>query len=171
MSNEGYKGFQGNPDLNFKNCTIEGQPFLYGAKATFEGCTFEQPVKDNYNVWVYAVLEANFIDCVFNCDGRSVLIYQEGPKLEQNVTFEGCTFNAATPANAGKAAIEIGASNLTTGLYTVIINDCEAKGFDNGSKSGNTLWNVKNDNRASVTVDGETAFIADAEFVSNGLFK
>ena len=171
MSNEGYKGFQGNPDLNFKNCTIEGQPFLYGAKATFEGCTFEQSVKDNYNVWVYAVLEANFIDCVFNCDGRSVLIYQEGSELVQNVTFEGCTFNAATPANAGKAAIEIGASNLTTGLYTVTINDCEANGFDNGSISGNTLWNVKNGNRASVTVDGEIAFIAGAEFVSNGLFK
>ena len=171
MSNDGYKGFQGNPELHFKNCTIEGQPFLYGAKATFEGCTFEQSIKDNYNVWVYAVKEANFINCVFNCDGRCVLIYQEGPELVQNVAFEDCTFNAATPANAGKAAVEIGASNLTTGLYTVTIDGCEANGFDNGSVSGNPLWNVKNGNRASVTVDGEVAFLAGADFVSNGLFK
>ena len=171
MSNDGYKGFQGNPELYFKNCTIEGQPFLYGAKATFEGCTFEQSIKDNYNVWVYAVKEANFIDCVFNCDGRCVLIYQEGPELVQNVAFEDCTFNAATPANSGKAAVEIGANNLTTGLYTVTIDGCEANGFDNGSVSGNTLWNVKNGNRASVTVDGEIAFLAGADLVSNGLWK
>ena len=171
MSNDGYKGFQGGVDLNLKNCTIEGQPFLYGTKATFEGCTFKQDVKDNYNVWTYAVKEVSFIDCVFNCNGRCVLIYQEGPELVQNVSFEGCTFNAATPANAGKAAVEIGASNLTTGFYTVTINNCTANGFDNGSVSGNPVWNVKNGNRANVTVDGEVCFVSGAELVSNGLWK
>ena len=171
MSNDGYKGFQGNVELNLKNCTIEGQPFLYGAKANFEDCTFEQAVKDNYNVWAYAVKEASFTNCVFNCDGRCVLIYQEGPSLIQNVTFEGCTFNAATPAGAGKAAVEIGASTLTTGLYNVVINNCTANGFDAGSVSGSTLWNVKNGNRASVTVDGEIAYLANAELVGNGLWK
>ena len=171
MSNDGYKGFQGNVELNLKNCTIEGQPFLYGAKANFEGCTFKQAVKDNYNVWAYAVKEASFTNCVFNCDGRCVLIYQEGPSLIQNVTFEGCTFNAATPADAGKAAVEIGASNLTTGLYTVVINDCTANGFDAGSVSGSTLWNVKNGNRANVVVDGEICFVGGAEKVSDGLWK
>ncbi len=171
MSNDGYKGFQGGVELNLKNCTIEGQPFLYGTKATFEGCTFEQAAKGNYNVWAYAVKEASFTNCVFNCDGRCVLIYQEGPELVQNVAFEGCTFNAATPAGDGKAAVEIGASNLTTGLYTVAINNCTSNGFDAGSVSGSTLWNVKNGNRANVTVDGEVAYLAGAELVSNGLWK
>ena len=171
MSNDGYKGFQGNVELNLKNCTIEGQPFLYGAKANFEGCTFEQAAKSNYNVWVYAVKEASFTNCVFNCDGRCVLIYQEGPSLIQDVTFEGCTFNAATPAGDGKAAVEIGASTLTTGLYNVVINNCTANGFDAGSVSGSTLWNVKNGNRANVTVDGEICFVGGADAIGNGLWK
>ena len=171
MSNDGYKGFQGNVELNLKNCTIEGQPFLYGAKANFEGCTFEQAAKGNYNVWAYAVKEASFTNCVFNCDGRCVLIYQEGPSLIQNVTFEGCTFNAATPAGDGKAAVEIGANNLTTGLYNVVINNCTANGFDAGSVSGNPVWNVKNGNRANVVVDGEICFVGGAEKVSDGLWK
>ncbi len=171
MSNDGYKGFQGNVELNLKNCTIEGQPFLYGAKANFEGCTFEQAAKGNYNVWAYAVKEASFTNCVFNCDGRCVLIYQEGPSLIQNLTFEGCTFNAATPAGDGKAAVEIGASNLTTGLYNVVINNCTANGFDAGSVSGSTLWNVKNGNRANVTVDGEICFVGGADAIGNGLWK
>ncbi len=171
MSNDGYKGFQGGAELNFKNCTIEGQPFLYGVKANFEGCTFEQAAKGNYNVWAYAVKEASFTNCVFNCDGRCVLIYQEGPSLIQNVTFEGCTFNAATPAGDGKAAVEIGASNLTTGLYNVVINNCTANGFDAGSVSGSTLWNVKNGNRANVTVDGEICFVGGADAIGNGLYK
>ena len=170
MSNDGYKGFQGGVDLNLKNCTIEGQPFLYGTKATFEGCTFKQDVKDNYNVWTYAVKEVSFIDCVFNCNGRCVLIYQEGPELVQNVSFEGCTFNAATPANAGKAAVEIGASNLTTGFYTVTINNCTANGFDNGSVSGNPVWNVKNGNRATVIVDGAPVFV-EGVAVENGKYE
>ena len=171
MSNDGYKGFQGNVELNLKNCTIEGQPFLYGAKANFEGCTFEQAAKGNYNVWAYAVKEASFTNCVFYCDGRCVLIYQEGPSLIQNLTFEGCTFNAATPAGDGKAAVEIGASNLTTGLYNVVINNCTANGFDAGSVSGSTLWNVKNGNRANVVVDGEICTVGGAEKVSDGLWK
>jgi uncharacterized protein YjbI with pentapeptide repeats len=89
----------------------------------------------------------------------------------QNVSFEGCTFNAATPAGDGKAAVEIGASNLTTGLYNVVINNCTANGFDAGSVSGSTLWNVKNGNRANVTVDGEICFVGGADAIGNGLWK
>lgn len=170
MSNDGYKGFQGNVELNLKNCTIEGQPFLYGAKANFEGCTFEQNDAEQYNVWTYAVREANFIDCVFNCAGKSILVYSEAGDLVQNVNFEGCTFNASAPYN-GKAAIEIGASLLTTGMYNVNINDTEVNNFANGSVSGSTIWNVKNGNRANVTVDGEICFVGGADAIGNGLWK
>ena len=170
FSNNGYKGFQGGVDLNFKECTIEGQPFLYGTKATFEGCTFVQNDAEQYNVWTYAVREANFIDCVFNCAGKSVLVYSEAGDLVQNVNFEGCTFNASAPYN-GKAAIEIGAAQLTTGMYNVNINDTEVNNFANGSVSGNPVWNVKNGNRANVVVDGEICTVGGAEKVSNGLWK
>jgi hypothetical protein len=170
FSNSGYKGFQGNVDLNFKNCVIEGQPFLYGAKATFEGCTFVQTDPEQYNVWTYSVHEANFIDCVFNCAGKSVLMYNEANDLVQNVSFDGCTFNASAPCN-GKAAIELGTSQLTTGVYTVTIDDTTVNGFANGSVSGNPLWNVKNGNRGTVVVDGQTLCLAGAELVGEGLWK
>ena len=170
FSNNGYKGFQGGVDLNFKECTIEGQPFLYGTKATFEGCTFVQNDPEQYNIWTYAVLEANFIDCVFNCSGKSILVYGEANNLVQNVNFEGCTFNASAPYN-GKAAIEIGTSQLTTGMYNVTINDTDVNNFANGSVSGNPVWNVKNGNRANVIVDGEVCTVGDAEKVSDGLWK
>ena len=170
FSNNGYKGFQGGVDLNFKECTIEGQPFLYGTKATFEGCTFVQNDPEQYNVWTYAVSEANFIDCVFNCAGKSVIVYSEANDLVQKVNFEGCTFNASAPYN-GKAAIEIGASQLTTGMYNVTINDTEVNNFANGSVSDNPVWNVKNGNRANVIVDGEVCTVGGADKVSDGLWK
>ena len=170
FSNNGYKGFQGGVDLNFKECTIEGQPFLYGTKATFEGCTFVQNDPEQYNIWTYAVLEANFIDCVFNCAGKSVIVYSEANDLVQKVNFEGCTFNASAPYN-GKAAIEIGASQLTTGMYNVTINDTEVNNFANGSVSDNPVWNVKNGNRANVIVDGEVCTVGGADKVSDGLWK
>lgn len=170
FSNNGYKGFQGGVDLNFKECTIEGQPFLYGTKATFEGCTFVQNDPEQYNIWTYAVLEANFIDCVFNCAGKSVLVYSEANDLVQKVNFEGCTFSASTPYN-GKAAIEIGTLQLTTGMYNVTINDTDVNNFANGSVSGNPVWNVKNGNRANVIVDGEVCTVGGADMVSDGLWK
>ena len=170
FSNNGYTGFQGGVDLNFKECTIEGQPFLYGTKATFEGCTFVQNDPEQYNIWTYAVLEANFIDCVFNCAGKSVLVYSEANDLVQKVNFEGCTFNASAPYN-GKAAIEIGTSQLTTGMYKVTINDTDVNNFANGSVSGNPVWNVKNGNRANVIVDGEVCTVGGADMVSDGLWK
>ena len=157
-SNDGYKGFQHANIVTIKKSVVLGQPFLYAKSFVCEDCTFEQESKSNYNVWTYSAEEVSFTNCEFNCDGRSVLIYQDGPSLNQNVTFEGCTFNATTPANDGKAAIEIGTNNLTTGFYTVVINNCTAKGFDNGSVSGSILWNVKNGNRAKVTVDGTVVF-------------
>lgn len=167
MSQDGYKGFQGGVSLNFKNCTVEGQPFLYGNSAIFEGCTFVQTASGAYNVWTYAVAEAKFINCVFNCADRSVLIYNEGNSLVQNVTFEGCTLNAETPCE-GKAAIEIGASFLTTGVYNATINNTTANGFGNGSVSGNSLWNVKNGNRVNVTVDGDVCFVVGVGAIEGG---
>lgn len=68
----------------------------------------------------------------------------------QTATFNDCTFNAS--AAVGKAAIEIDSSLGT--LFNVIINNCTATGFSNGSVSGNPLWNEKRGTKAQVTVDG-----------------
>ena len=151
FSNANYTGFQHTNVESYKNCTIVGQPFLYGNDVTFEGCTFEQASADAYNVWTYGAKNVKFVDCVFNCAGKSVLIYTESGD-GQKVLFEGCTLNASAPVT-GKAAIEID-SSLIQGEFNVVINDTEANDFANGNVSGNSLWNNKKGSKTNITVDG-----------------
>ena len=136
---------------------IKGQPFSYAADASYEDCKFEQTSSDCYNIWTYGSSNITFTRCAFNCAGKSVLIYNEGSITGQTATFQDCTFNASAPAT-GKAAIEID-SSLLTGVgtsYKVVINNCTATGFANGSVSGNSLWNEKKGTKATVIVDGVT---------------
>ena len=151
FANANYTGFQHTNVEVYKNCTIVGQPFLYGNDITFEGCTFEQTSADAYNVWTYGAKNVKFVDCVFNCAGKSVLIYTESGN-GQDVVFEGCTLNASAPVE-GKAAIEID-SSLITGEFNVVINDTTANGFANGNVSGNSLWNNKKGTKTNIIVDG-----------------
>ena len=152
FSNANYTGFQHTNVETYKNCTIVGQPFLYGNDVTFEGCTFEQTSADAYNVWTYGAKNVKFVDCVFNSAGKSVLIYAEKTSKGQVALFEGCTLNASAPVE-GKAAIEID-SSLINGVYDITIKDTTATGFANGSVSGNALWNNKKGDKATITVDG-----------------
>ncbi len=151
FSDANYTGFQHTNVEVYKNCTIVGQPFLYGNDVTFEGCTFEQDSASAYNVWTYGAKNVKFIDCVFNSVGKSVLIYTESGN-GQEVVFEGCTLNASAPAD-GKAAIEID-SSLISGVYDITINNTTANGFANGNVSGNSLWNNKKGDKTNITVDG-----------------
>ena len=138
---ENYIGFHHSSAETYENCIIKGEWWTYAGTATFNGCTFEQESADKYNIWTYGAAEANFNDCTFNSAGKSVLIYNEQGKDDQKeVNFDDCEFNASQKVE-GKAAIEIG----TGSTFTVNIDECTAEGFDNGSKSGNPLWNMKAD--------------------------
>ena len=150
-SNDNYTGFQHTNVETYKNCTIVGQPFLYGSKVTFEGCTFEQTSANAYNVWTYGAKAVEFVNCTFNSAGKSVLIYTESGN-GSTVLFDGCQLNASTPVD-GKAAIEID-SSLISGSFAVTINNTTATGFANGNVSGNSLWNNKKGNKTTITVDG-----------------
>ena len=152
FSNTNYCGFQHTNSEYYKNCTIVGQPFLYGNNVTLEGCTFEQTSSDAYNVWTYGANNVTFKNCKFNSAGKSVLIYHENKG--QNVTFVGCELNASTPVE-GKAAIEIDSSLLKNeNKYTIVINGTTANGFANGNVSGNPLWNQKKGQKSTITIDG-----------------
>ena len=153
FSNANYTGFQHTGVEVYKNCTIVGQPFLYGDDITFQNCTFEQASAGAYNVWTYGAKEVEFNGCTFNCAGKSVLIYTESGE-GQNVTFNNCALNASAPVD-GKAAIEID-SSLIKGEYVVKINNTTDDGFAAGNKSGKTLWNHKNGSKATIIVDGVT---------------
>lgn len=155
--NANYVGIQHATTVKYKGCVIKGQPFSYAADASYEDCKFEQTASDCYNIWTYGSSTITFTRCDFSCAGKSVLIYNEGAIRAQTATFQDCTFNASASV-AGKAAIEID-SSLPTGVgtpYKVVINNCTATGFANGSVSGNSLWNEKRGTKATVIVDGAT---------------
>ena len=165
FSNANYCGFQHTGVEYYKNCTIVGQPFLYGNNVTFEGCTFEQTSSDAYNVWTYGANNVTFKNCKFNSAGKSVLIYHENKG--QNVTFEGCELNASTPVE-GKAAIEIDSSLLKgDNIYNIVINGTTANGFANGNVSGNSLWNQKKGSKSNITVDNRRVLEVGYEMISS----
>lgn len=149
--NENYTGIIHVASVKYVGCTIEGQPFSYATEAVYENCTFKQTSSAAYNIWTYGSKNITFNNCVFNCAGKGVLIYNEGMINKEVATFNNCKFIATTPVT-GKAAIEID-SRFTS--YEVYINGCTHDGFANGSVSGNSLWNKKaGDKSVKVFVDG-----------------
>lgn len=151
-TNANYIGIQHAESIKYIGCIIEGQLFSYANNAVFEKCTFNQTSSNAYNIWTYGSKEITFNNCVFNCAGKGALVYKEGGTDWYKATFNGCKFIASAPV-AGKAAIEIDSS---LNPYEVYINNCTSAGFDNGSKSGNSLWNNKKGDSTNlkVFVDG-----------------
>ena len=157
--NANYTGIQSAKSVTYTGCVIEGTPFSYAEKAVYNKCTFKQTSSDFYNIWTYGSKDITFNSCRFECAGKSVLIYKEEDPSDQNATFNNCEFVASAPV-AGKAAIELD-SSLIPGTFVVNINNCTATGFGTGSKSGNSLWNVKKDKtekHSQVFVDGTQVY-------------
>lgn len=158
--NTNYTGIQHAKAVTYTGCVIEGQPFSYAEKAVYNKCTFKQTSRDAYNIWTYGSKDITFNSCRFECAGKSVLIYNEGAVKVQNATFNNCEFIASAPFD-GKAAIEVDSSY--PGTYVININHCTETGFGTGSKSGNSLWNVKKDkdterHSSQVFVDGTQVY-------------
>lgn len=159
-----YIGIQHADTLVYNNCTINGQVFLYATNETFNVCKFNQTSADAYNVWTYGAKNVEFNKCVFNCVGKSVLLYNENKDHSTNLTVADTTFTASAPV-AGKAAIEIDTS-LMGGQSKITVDKATAdktKGFANGSNSGNSLWNDKKqtaetNKNTTVIVNGVTVF-------------
>lgn len=157
--NADFTGIQHAKAVTYTGCVIEGQPFSYAEKAVYNKCTFKQTSSGSYNIWTYGSKDITFNSCRFECAGRCVLIYNEGANPDQNATFNNCEFIASSPVE-GKAAIEVDTS-LISGTYVININKCTATGFGTGSKSGNSLWNVKQDKtekHSQVFVDGTQVY-------------
>lgn len=144
-----YHGIQHCKNMLYENCTIKGKVFLYGQNEIFNKCKFVQDVQD-YNVWTYGAMNTEFKDCTFEGKGKAVLIYNEfyngktAAEYENatapTVTVNNCTFTASEKAD-GKAAIEIDSSLCPFVLD--VKGETTAEGFDNGSMSNDTLYNVK----------------------------
>lgn len=157
--NTDYTGIQHAKAVTYTGCVIEGQPFSYAEEAVYNSCTFKQTSSEHYNIWTYGSKDITFNSCRFECAGKSVLIFNEGANTDQNATFNNCEFIASSPVE-GKAAIEVDTS-LIPGTYVININNCTATGFGTGSKSGDSLWNVKDDKdpkHSQVFVDGTKVY-------------
>ena len=164
-TNGNYIGIQHADTLVYNSCTINGQVFLYATNETFNGCTFNQTSAGAYNVWTYGAKNVEFNKCVFNCVGKSVLLYNEGANTGTDLTVTDTTFKASAPVE-GKAAIEIDTS-LMGGQSKITVDKATADkttGFATGSNSGNSLWNDKANEKASdnenvtVVVANETVY-------------
>ena len=153
----------------YNNCTINGMVFLYAVNETFNSCTFNQTSAGAYNVWTYGAQNVAFNGCTFNCVGKAVLVYNEGAIAKTDLTVKDTKFIASAPVE-DKAAIEIDTSLMEGGATITVDDKTTAAGFDNGSNSGNPLWNDKKqtadtNKNTTVTVAGETVFEPKATVV------
>lgn len=154
-----YVGLQHTESVSYKNCVITGRPTMYATTATFENCTFKQDTYD-YCIWTYGSKNITFTGCTFETKGKAVKIYTEDGTHTQVATFNNCTFKASNiPSGKGKAAIEVDATLITTGRYTININNCTADEMVNGEVSGNKLWNVDTGSKnTTINVDGTKVY-------------
>lgn len=151
--NEGqgnYNSIKHSGNIKYEKCVILGRPTSYATNVEYKDCTFKQTTGD-YNIWTYAS-NITFDNCVFDCQGKAAMVYREGndatKEIYLKVTFNKCVFKASAKVT-GKAAIEIDSSLAP---YEVYINNCTSEGFDNGTKSGNSLWNNKKGDATNLKV-------------------
>ena len=169
---ENYIGLQHTSQLTYNHCIINGKVFLYAEDEIFNECVFNAKKNSedeaDYNVWTYGAKNVTFNKCTFNCDGKAVLVYNEGSISKTDLKVTNTTF-AASASVEGKAAIEIDTS-LMKGQTKITVDQATAAqttGFDTGSNSGSSLWNDKKQNTDSnknttVVVAGTTVFAPPA---------
>ena len=165
-NNADYNGIQHAKSLKFENCSIKGKIFSYADEAVFNNCKFVQDVVD-YNIWTYGSKEITFNDCVFDCQGKAVLIYNEKnqtptpehPEITEpfKINFNKCTFTAHAKAisSEGKTygAIEIDSSISTP--FDITITDCTSTGFSYDS----AIYHVKKHKyNVSIVIDGNSVY-------------
>ena len=138
-----YHGFQHAGTINMNGCTLNGKFFSYG-DMNFTDCTFNAPVWENekgetetdYSMWAYAG-NLTYTDCLFNCAGKCINVYNEDGTKSYAVTATGCTFNSTT---ANKAAFNVKATSDTKPLsFGVTIEDCTATGYWPEASESETL--------------------------------
>lgn len=165
--NANYIGIQHAASIKYENCVIEGQPFSYAANAVFEGCTFNQTSSSSYNIWTYGSENITFNNCLFDCQGKAVLIYNEKnqhpdsehPEITEpfKINFNKCTFTAHVKATSSEGktygAIEIDSS--ISSPFNITITDCTSTGFSYDS----AIYHVKKHKyNVSIVIDGNSVY-------------
>ncbi len=161
FDNDNYEGLQHAAKVTYTNCTHIGTEFLYAPTVEFTGCTFEMyDEKTEYAVWTYGAENVTFKDCVFNTNGKAILVYTEGAH-EADIALSGCKFTS-NGTYKDKAAVELGQSaNGNEASYDLTFTDCTADANFSANNSTSNLWGNKNSmttasgGGSSVKIDGD----------------
>ncbi len=145
FDNDNYEGLQHAAKVTYKDCTHIGTQFLYAPTVEFTGCTFEMyDGKTEYAVWTYGAENVTFTDCVFNTNGKAILVYTEGAH-EADIALSNCEFKS-NGTYTGKAAVELGQSaNGAEASYDLTFTDCTADANFSANNTESNLWGNKND--------------------------
>lgn len=142
-----------------------GRPTSYATNVEYKDCTFKQTTGD-YNIWTYAS-NITFDNCVFDCQGKAVLIYNEKnqnptpehPEITEpfKINFNKCTFTAHAKAISSEektyGAIEIDSSISTP--FDITITDCTSTGFSYDS----AIYHVKKHKyNVSIVIDRNSVY-------------
>ncbi len=174
FDNDNYEGLQHSTKVTYTNCTHIGTEFLYATDVAYTGCTFEMYNETTeYAVWTYGAANVDFTDCVFNTNGKAILVYNESKTTDfvANVDLDECEFNSNGTYN-DKAAVELGQTPYGKNAYNLSFNDCVANNFaenPKGAPTGSTLWGNKNSMNAASGNGGSSVVITENGVVSENL--
>ncbi len=168
FDNDTYEGLQHAVKVTYTNCTIIGTQFLYASEVTFTGCTFEMyNAVTEYAVWTYGAFDVTFTDCVFNTNGKAILVYNESSTTDfvANINLTDCEFNSNGTYN-DKAAVELGQTPYGENAYNLTCTNCTAETFvenPKGIPTGSKLWGNKNSMNVETGKGGSSVIIDGGE--------
>ena len=146
-----YQGIQHSNKVVYENCVIKGKQHLYANEVLIKDCIVDLTEVVDY-IWTYGAKNVVFDNCIFNTNGKAILIYNETSDLVTNVTVKNCTFNATASAaetsGAIVAAIEIDSSLSKNGHYTLTTENNTVDSDFSGE------WRIKKSGTDNTTVNG-----------------
>lgn len=183
MVTRNYTGFIRIQHIVVNNCVVEGRATYWGYTDTeFNNTTFYAPGhealnselllgadnKTDYSLWTGTGTNYTFNHCIFNSNGKSILVYRDGTELNKNVTIniQDCTVVSSAPS---KSVMNIDDSNMGSFKYTLnITGNNVVKGLDASSITCSRLFGFssKANNTGKTDVNfGETTVWKDGKMV------
>ena len=151
----------------YNNCVIQNTYNLGTGNSAFNNCVFN--ITNEY-LRVGGAYSAVFNECTFNTDGRAILVFQDGTKVDQTVTVKDCTFLATAAAKTwnGIHVAAVSYDGSQGGTYTV-----NFEGTNYVDSNFNGLWQIKA-GEANVTVNnngtvGSTVVVSKPEDLASAM--
>ena len=143
-----YMGFANTASLTYKDCTINGLQFLYGANVTFENCVLNSNGAEHC-VWTYGAQNVSFIGCDFTYGDRGINCYSDNDVTggKQTVNFTNCTFT--TENTESKGAVEINSYFFSVGIE-VNMTGCTAPAY--GKMAYVSEWDSTNGAKTTINI-------------------